>query len=152
MAYAQTADLEARYPNRDLVQLSNEDPSAQTVNSVVLAQALGDASAEIDAYLEARFDLPLTDPPALLNRIACDIAIYRLQSLRPIHDLADARKRYDDAISALSKVASGELTLGLAADAREPAAAPETVLTEAGGDTSGVLPQRVFSRGSLKGF
>jgi hypothetical protein len=26
------------------------------------------------------------------------------------------------------------------------------VITEAGGDRSGTLPQRVFSRGNLKGF
>ena len=144
--------MTARYPNRDLVQLSNEDPTQTTINSATLQQALSDASAEIDGYLESRFSLPLNDPPAVLPRLACDIAMYRLQSLRPLHDLADARKRYEDAVELLVRVASGEVTLGLAADNIEPAPAAGSVVTQAGGDASGVLPQRIFDRGSLKGF
>jgi len=152
MSYATPNDLIARYPNRDLVQLSNEDPAQTAVNEAVLQQALNDASAEIDGYLEGRFALPLGDPPAVLARIACDIAIYRLQSLRPLHDLADARTRYEDAAELLVRVARGELTLGLATDNVEPPQAGGAVVTEAGGDLSGVLPARVFNRGSLKGF
>jgi phage gp36-like protein len=142
----------ARYPNRDLVQLSNEDPTQTTVNAGVLEQALGDASAEIDGYLESRFALPLSDPPAVLARLTCDIAMYRLQTLRPLHDLADARKRYEDAVELLVRVARGEVTLGLASDNAEPAAAAGSVVTEAGGDASGELPRRIFDRGSLKGY
>jgi phage gp36-like protein len=152
MSYATPNDMIARYPNRDLVQLSNEDPTQTAVNQAPLAQALNDASAEIDGYLESRFALPLADPPAVLNRLACDIAMYRLQSLRPLHDLADARKRYEDAVALLVRVARGEVTLGLAADNLEPAQAQGAVLTQAGGDAAGALPQRVFKRGSLKGF
>ena len=43
--------------------------------------------------------------------------MYRLQSLRPLHGLEDARKRYEDAVAMLTKVAAGELTLGLSATA-----------------------------------
>lgn len=142
----------ARYPNRDLVQLTNEDPTQTTVNTTLLQQMVDDASVEIDSYLESRFTLPLTDPPAVLNLLTCDIAMYRLQALRPEHDVADARKRYDDALALLLKVAQGALTLGLAADNIEPPQAENAVLTQAGGDPSGALPSRVFDRGSLKGF
>ena len=152
MVYAQPSDMIARYPNRDLVQLTNEDPTETAVNQDVLAQALADASAEIDGYLESRFRLPLSDAPAVLTRLACDIAMYRMQALRPLHDLAEARKRYEDALAMLVRVADGTLTLGLSQDNQEPAAAAGSVLTDAGGDRSGVLPQRVFNRGSLKGF
>jgi phage gp36-like protein len=152
VGYATTDDMIARYPNRDLVQLSNEDPTQTSVNTAALQLALSDASAEIDSYLESRFALPLNDPPVVLNRLACDIAMYRLQSLRPLHDLADARKRYEDAVELLVRVAKGEVTLGLAADNAEPAQAQATVLTQAGGDAAGVLPQRIFDRGSLKGL
>jgi phage gp36-like protein len=70
--------------------------------------------------------------------------MYRMQTLRPLHDLADARKRYEDAVAMLAKVAAGELTLGLAADGQEPpiAGAVETVQG----------PDRVFNRGNLKGY
>ncbi len=152
MSYSTSADMAARYPNRDLVQLTNEDPTQVIVNTAPIEQALADASAEIDGYLESRFTLPLTDPPAVLNRLACDIAMYRLQSLRPLHDMGDARKRYEDAVVLLVRVARGEVTLGLTADNLETPQAPVAVVTQAGGDPSGVLPQRVFDRGTLKGF
>jgi phage gp36-like protein len=152
MVYAQPSDMIARYPNRDLVQLTNEDPTQTVVNQTVLKQALADATAEIDGYLETRFTLPLSDPPAVLVRLTCDIAMYRLQALRPLHDLAEARKRYEDAVAVLVRVADGTLTLGLAPDSQEPPEAAGAVVTDAGGDRSGVLPQRVFSRGTLKGF
>jgi len=142
----------ARYPNRDLVQITNEDPAAQTVNTVFVQQFLDDASVEIDGYLESRFTLPLTDAPPRLKQLCCEIAMYKMQSLRPLHDLEDARKRYEDAIEVLQEVRDGKLTLGLTADNLEPSSASPSVLTEAGGDPTGALPQRVFDRGTLKGF
>src|SRR5579875_2097853 len=138
MGYATPDDMIARYPNRDLVQLTNEDPTATTVNIAPLQQALDDAAAEIDGYLDGRFALPLSDPPAVLNRLACDIAMYRIQALRPLHDLIDARKRYDDAIGFLLEVARGVVTLGLAPDNSEPPTAPEAATVEG--------PPRVFDR------
>jgi len=144
MSYATPQDLINRYPNRDLVQLTNEDPTITTVNTTALQQSLDDASAEIDGYLGGRFALPLTDVPEVLNRLTCDVAIYRLQSLRPIHDLADARRRYDDAIAMLTKVASGGMTLGIGADGHE------TDIAQGAEQAAG--PARIFNRKSMKGF
>src|ERR1035441_476432 len=144
MSYATPQDIINRYPNRDLVQLTNEDPTITTINTAALQQALDDASAEIDGYLGGRFTLPLTDVPEVLQRLACDVAIYRLQSLRPIHDLADARRRYDDAIAMLTKVASGAMTLGIGADGHETSIAQ--------GAERAAGPVRVFNRKSMKGF
>ncbi len=144
MSYATAQDVINRYPNRDLVQLTNEDPTAMTVNTAPITQALTDASAEIDGYIEGRFALPLADPPAVLNRLATDIAMYRMQTLRPLHDIEDARQRYEDAVAMLGKVAAGELTLGLATDGKEPPVA--------GAVESVQGPERVFNRGNLKGY
>jgi len=145
--------MQARYPNRDLVQLTNEDPTQTTVNSSFLATFLGDASDEIDAYLEARFALPLSDPPAILTRHCSEIAMYHLNALRPIHDLLDAKDKYEKAIAFLEEVSDGKRTLGLSTDSQEPAdpSSPAVVVDENfGGDPT--LPQRVFTRGTLKGF
>jgi len=152
MSYAQPSDMIARFPNRDLVQISNEDPTQTTVNTTYLQQYLTDASAEIDAYLESRFSLPLTDPPAILNQLCSTIAMYKMQVLRPLADVEEARKRYDDAIAFLMKVATGELTLGLSIDSQEPPDAVPTVMTEAGGVGTASPPMRIFSRPNLKGF
>jgi phage gp36-like protein len=78
--------------------------------------------------------------------------MYRLQALRPLHDLEEARRRYDDALAVLVRVADGTLTLGVAPDNQEPPEAAGAVVTDAGGDSSGALPRRIFSRGNLKGF
>jgi phage gp36-like protein len=133
-----------RYPNRDLVQLTNEDPAATTVAAEALERALADASAEIDSYLEGRFRLPLGDPPAVLRRLAVEIAMYRLQALRPLGDVKDARARYDDAIAMLRRIARGEISLGLSpAGAAAPKSAPEE-------HDEG--PRRVFGRDKLRGY
>jgi phage gp36-like protein len=157
MAYAAVSDMQARYPNRDLVQLTNEDPTIATVNSSFLATFLNDASDEIDAYLEARFALPLADAPAILTRLCCEIAMYHLNALRPIHDLTDARDKYEKAIVFLHQVGDGKRTLGLALDSQEPPdpSSPGVAVTNAGGSLRGgdaSLPYRVFSRQTLKGF
>lgn len=139
----------ARYPNRDLVQLTNEDPTQTTINTTVIDQALADASAEIDGYLDGRFALPLNDPPVVLNRLACDVAMYRLQALRPIHDMTDARQRYDDAVQLLVRLARGEVTLGLTADNLEPAEGLNVIQVEEG---CGGAPIRIFSRRTLQSY
>jgi phage gp36-like protein len=149
MVYASSDDMIARYPNRDLVQLTNEDPTQTAINTTVIDQALADASAEIDGYLDGRFALPLTDPPAVLNRLSCDIAMYRLQALRPIHDMADARQRYDDAVQLLIRVARGEVTLGLTEDNLEPAEGLNVIEVEQG---CGGSPIRILSRRSLQSY
>jgi len=78
VSYATAQDVINRYPNRDLVQLTNEDPAATTINVTPITQALSDASAEIDGYIEGRFTLPLIDPPAVLTRLATDLAMFRM--------------------------------------------------------------------------
>jgi phage gp36-like protein len=153
MPYATATDMEARYPNRDLVQLTNEDPTQTTVNTSFLTTFLNDASDEIDAYLEARFALPLSDPPSILIRLCCEIAMYHMNSLRPIHDLQDTKQKYEKAISLLKEVSDGKRTLGLSANSEEPTdPSSPAVVTDVniGGDSQ--LPQRIFTRGKLKGF
>lgn len=129
MPYATVTDMQNRYPDRDLIAIS--DPNNAAIQDGPIAQALSDASVEIDGYLESRFKLPLTDPPAVLNLHCCTIAMYRLQSLRPLHDLEDARKRYEDVLKFLQKVADGKLTLGLSVDSQEPPIANPSVMTAA---------------------
>ena len=147
MSYATVADMSNRYPARDLIAIS--DPNNVSIQNAVITQALGDASLEIDSYIESRCSLPLSDPPAILTLHCCTIAMYRLQSLRPLHDLEDARKRYDDAIKFLTKVADGKLTLGLSADSAEPIQAPASVITTSD-DPAGAEPRRVFDRNKLR--
>lgn len=98
MAYATVQDLLERYPRRDLAHLT--DPQGQVVDEARLEAALADASAEMDRYgLQTVQALP----EAERKRICCDIAIYRLMVLRPLDDIQDARRRYEDAIGVLQQ-------------------------------------------------
>lgn len=125
--YATQADLESRYSERDLRMVT--DPQAQSIDDTRTKQALDDAQSEIDSHLGQRYQLPLQtlvasalDPlvpfvaqalstPSVLKRLACDIAIYRLQTLRPADDVKDARHRYEDTLKTLRMMAKGEIQI-----------------------------------------
>lgn len=139
--YASAQDLQERYPERDLIQLTDAD--GEQLDVARLERALADASAEIDGYLQGRYTLPLAKPPQHLTLLACDIAMYRLQVLRPLGDIEDARERYEDALRYLRQVARGEVQLGLSEDG---VAAPQ------GSGPEMISPRRTFTRDAMRGF
>jgi phage gp36-like protein len=110
MGYATVADVLARY-DQDLVAQLTGDPKGQAVDETMLGVHLGDADSEIDDFLATRFELPLTDVPPSLVSIACDIAIFRLQGLRPRGDVKESRERYEAALKRLAKVADRRAAL-----------------------------------------
>lgn len=123
MTYATQADLVERFGAAELAQLTDEAAGA-AINAATVAQALADAAAEIDGYLGARYALPLTTVPPLLERVACDIARYYLFDER----VSEAVKmRYLGAVSLLKSLSAGSVTLGLAAAAPVPEAAAGAV-------------------------
>jgi phage gp36-like protein len=119
MPYATPADLALRHGADRLIELTDRDRDG-IGDDPQIAQALLDASFEIDGYLAARYKLPLPTVPPLLARIACDIAVYRLLSLRRMGDIEDARRRYEDARRLLENLAKGVVALGLPADLPDP--------------------------------
>jgi phage gp36-like protein len=134
-SYATVGDLLATVTFRDLVQLSNEDPTAQTIDQGRLQTQLTMASRVIDSYLEARYQLPLPYVPEALVSTCIDIALYRLQVLRPLHDLRDARKRYEDAQTFLMEINRGRLALALDVAGRTIPGASPTQTTLTGGQS-----------------
>jgi phage gp36-like protein len=119
MPYATPADLAVRFGADRLIELTDRDRDG-LADDPQIAQALDDASFEIDGYLAARYKLPLPTVPPLLARIACDIAIYRLLSLRRMGDIEDARRRYEDARRLLESISKGVVALGLPANLPDP--------------------------------
>ena len=116
MNYATTLEFIGAFENRETVELTNmENPSATTVNTDRLIQAIGDASAEIDTYLW-RYKLPLvssSDPLAAavvnwLRPCALDIARYRLYQNSVSEDI---RNKYLDWIKRLEMCSKGTLKL-----------------------------------------
>ena len=116
MDYATFTQLTERYAERDLRLIT--DPDALALDAGRAELALADAAAEIDAWLDRRYVLPLVSisgepmaAPVVLVRCACDIAIYRLQTLRPADDIKDARQRYEDVVKLLKAIGCGDVSL-----------------------------------------
>lgn len=114
MTYATQTDLIERFGELELAQRTNRVDGA-TIDTVVLGRALADADAEIDSYLATRYTLPLSSTPPVVNRLACDITRYRLFDDGVPETV---RVRYQDAVSVLKRLASGDMLLeGMAAAA-----------------------------------
>jgi phage gp36-like protein len=107
MSYASQADMEERFGATELAQRTDRI-SGETIDATVLARALADADAEIDGYLATRYTLPLPSTPPAINRLACEIARYRLFDDGVPETV---RVRYQDAVSLLKRLSSGEVQL-----------------------------------------
>lgn len=142
MTYAAAQDMIDRFSEQQLKEVT--DPDAESIRAEALDRALEDASDEIDGYLEGRYRLPLPNPPRSLRIIACNIAMYRLLTLRQIDVMEDQRKRYEDAIKFLRAVSTGDINLGLT-----PA---DQTVQPAGGPAMREGPARTFSRDRLRGY
>lgn len=134
--YASAADLTARF-GEAIQQMVSQDPMA----SAKVQVALEDAAAEVDSYLEGRFQLPLQPVPRTILRVSCDIACYRLLCLLPNMEVEDARHRFEDAIRTLQAIRDARLDLGLP-QASSPPSIPTPVLVTSA--------DRMFSRNRLR--
>jgi len=139
VSYATPQDLAERFGAAELAQLT--DPLAgEVVDDAVVARALADADAEIDARLAPRYALPITPTPLVLVRIAADLARYFLWDQRA----SDAvRNRAQEARRLLDAVAAGDVALG-AAVVSAPAPGSLTVLAR--------TPARQFSGALLEQY
>jgi len=113
MAYATVADLVARYGEQEIIQLTDRAGTG-VIDAAVANAALADATAEIDAYLSRRWQLPLASTPALIRQLCCEIARYRLWEDQASDEV---RRRYEDAVRLLRDLAAGRADLGEAAAA-----------------------------------
>lgn len=143
MPYTTLQGLVDRFGS-DAVVLASDRVGAGAADTAAVDQAVVDASDEIDSYLAARYTLPLASVPGvLLERLAADIALYRLSfDSGTLTD--EKRRRYEDAVRLLQAIAKGTASLGPAgsSDAPPPAA----------GGARGEAPGRLFTPDTLKTF
>ncbi len=109
MTYATPQSLIDRFGQSELDQVA--DIGAGVADAARVAQALGDADAEIDAALLGRYALPLATVPDLLERIACDLAREFLYKDQPPEAVSEAAKR---ARALLAQIAAGKMRLDAA--------------------------------------
>lgn len=111
MPYATRDNMVERWGMDALLVVADRDLDG-VLDDAVVDQALVDASAEIDTYVGAKNRLPLPSVPEVLVRLCSDIAFYRLSS-DGTSATEEKRKRYEDAVALLRRIASGEVSLGL---------------------------------------
>mgnify|MGYP001018410175 CR=1 len=109
MTYASQQNLIDRFGEDELIQLTDR-ASLDAIDATVVARALADADAEINGYLSTRYTLPLSPVPAVLEKLACDIARYQLFENAVTEIVTE---RYENAIRFLKDVAAGKVTLGV---------------------------------------
>lgn len=139
MTYATQADLEARFKQQELIELTDEG-GLGVIDAAVVAVALSDADTEINGFLAGRYTLPLAQSSDELVRLACDIARYRLYDARATDQV---RARYDDAVKKLRDVSKGVASLGID-QANQPVAVAGGASISSGG--------RDFSRAGRGGW
>lgn len=140
MTYATQADMVERFGHTELAQRTDRFDGV-TIDEVVLSRALADADAEIDGYLATRYTLPLTSTPAVLVRLAADLARYQLCGDK-VPD--SVRQRYVDAVAVLKRLATGEVQLAGIAAVPAPGGAGNAVAAR--------TAARVFGPGQLASY
>ncbi|WP_157831920.1 gp436 family protein [Thalassospira marina] len=107
MPYVSATDLGNRIGADQLTRLADRDGDGVADTGVIEA-AIAEADGVIDGYLTGRYELPLSNPPALLTSIACDLILY---ALHPWGAPEEVRNRRNDAIKMLQSIADGKVVL-----------------------------------------
>ena len=146
MGYITNSDIEERLGSVAYVQLADDDGNGVADVGVVDEARLG-AEGEVNSYLGRRYSVPvsLTTHPDLADVLASftlDLAEYRLRLRRPpVPD--DARRRRDQAIEWLTRVAEGRIEL--------PSAVGVAASTARGTIAAVTGEKRVLTRDELNG-
>lgn len=91
-----------------------DDLGTGEADEAVLEEAIADAEAEADAYVQQAYPLPLPSGnlPRLLTRVVIDLAVWHLFGRRQLHDDA-VEARHKAAVKLLERIAAGEIALGV---------------------------------------
>lgn len=117
MRYVSLTQVTNAIPANTLIQLSNDDVYAQTIDIAIVEQVVSMAEDKVDAYLQSRYTVPLQTVHSLVTEIVVRLARYNLYSRRPEGDLPDAVKEaYKDAMRELEAIRDGKILLGINTD------------------------------------
>lgn len=141
MTYATQQNMLDRFGEREMVALSDRENTG-VVDADVVTAALESADGEINAYISARYTLPMVNVPVIVRDFACDIARYRLCGAE-VTETEEVRDRYNDAIKFFVNVSKGVVKLGV--DAEGDKAVPS-------GGVKTSSPSRVFNDKSMDGY
>ncbi len=127
MAYAAVSDLITRLGDKAVIELTNPNRRADTVDGGVAEAAIADGQAIVDSYIGQRATLPLDNVSHFVKTLTVDLAIYYLKTKIGNSNSKESSvaKLYDDAIKHLERFAAGDTSLGLSLPPTTPPT-PET--------------------------
>lgn len=115
MHYCSLQDIERAMTRDSLIQLSNDDPQATTVDADVLERAQVQADELIDAALRTNYQLPLEAVPTPVSEIAVNLVRHWLWARRPQGGEVPKiiTDTYKASLQLLDRIRDGKLNLGL---------------------------------------
>lgn len=150
MAYSELQDILNVLPERDVIALTDdEDISPASIEAgnpghaniiARVSDAIAAADSEIDAYSSNKYAVPFSPVPAIINTISVNISIYNLYSRREEEIPPTRQVRYDNAITLLTKISEGTLTIG------------DSTQDNISNTADSQLNDRLFTRTSMQGF
>ena len=111
-AYCTINDIKDIIPERDLIQLTDDDGAGEIDTSRV-DNAIKDASNEIDSWIGKKCKLPLTTVPPVVKSLAARMAAYNVHMRRPDAMPEEIKERNKAAMKTLEAFAAGKITLGI---------------------------------------
>lgn len=153
MAYTSLAELIKKIDESTLIQLVDDEKlNPATVDAVDagttartgrIDDAITEADALIDTYCGAKYSVPFSSAPQVVQELSATITIYNLYSRRVLKAIPDVRvARYEQALNTLALIAKGTISLGI-----DP---PPT--SNDYSETNVSTSPRVFSRTTMEGF
>ena len=148
MPYAAAQDIVDLYGPSALYVADRDGDGAP--DAAAVDRALTSASDEIDSYVGVRHALPLPVVPGILRQHCVDIAVYRLALSADVLT-EEHRRRYEDAVAHLRRIAEGKAALVLPTDPDVPAdpdapdmSGPRPIVADG--------PPRLFTRPAMRDF
>ncbi len=136
MPYCTADDLIRWFGESELLQLT-DDAGVGDIDYPKVDEAIAVAGGLIDDILRGTYSVPIDPAPAVLERIACDLARFSLY----VDDYPDhVKAARDHAIKMLERYRDGQATLGIS-----------TGQDDTTGRYSVVAPAQVFTEKLLKG-
>ncbi|WP_062497070.1 gp436 family protein [Gluconobacter potus] len=112
MAYASVSDLIQRFGERELINNTTpEGMPREAIDQARVGQALTDASALIDSFLNRKFQVPLQNAPASVVNACCKIARFDIAQSGATQPTDQMRLDQKDALNWLTLIAKGTVTL-----------------------------------------
>lgn len=114
MRYCTLADIAKAIPPVTLLQLSNDDPTAELPDESVIEDGVRQAEELVDGYLRGRYDLPLDPVPSVLRDAVVYLTRHWLYQRRPEGAIPEAVKdSRKDTLKLLESIRDGVVTLGM---------------------------------------